>query len=81
MYWRVNYAKFNVLVRNKVCEHRERVRHKLTCLQLLVAAACDRFNKSAGEVLRATLKCAEPKTNNVTDVRSGALYHFFRGGI
>ncbi|KAH7107752.1 RNA polymerase III subunit RPC82-domain-containing protein [Auriculariales sp. MPI-PUGE-AT-0066] len=57
VYWRVNYAKFHVHLRNN----------------LLVAAAADRFNNAAGEVLKATLSVAEPKTNNVSDVRSDAL--------
>ncbi|KZV94041.1 hypothetical protein EXIGLDRAFT_739978 [Exidia glandulosa HHB12029] len=57
VYFRVNYAKFNVHIRNN----------------LVVAAASERYNDAAGAVVRATLKAAETKQVNVTEVRSDAV--------
>lgn len=47
--------------------------HSSVCshAQLIVAAAAERYNDAAGAVMRATLKAAEAKQVNVTEVRSG----------
>ncbi|OCH95603.1 hypothetical protein OBBRIDRAFT_883860 [Obba rivulosa] len=54
VYFRVNCDRFNVHIRNKLIE----------------TAAVERFNESAGLVLRAALKATEGKQKSVTDVRS-----------
>ncbi|KAH9030687.1 hypothetical protein EDB85DRAFT_2074259 [Lactarius pseudohatsudake] len=54
VYFRVNYAKFNTHIRNKLIE----------------AAARERFNDGAASVLKATLKATESKQKTITDIRS-----------
>ncbi|KAI0273832.1 hypothetical protein BC834DRAFT_855789 [Gloeopeniophorella convolvens] len=54
IYFRVNYDKFNVHVRNKLFE----------------AAARERFNDGAATVLRAALKATESKQKTIVDIRS-----------
>ncbi|KAI0831129.1 RNA polymerase III subunit RPC82-domain-containing protein [Trametes gibbosa] len=54
VYFRVNYERFNVHIRNELIEN----------------AAAERYNKCAGAVLRATLKSTEPKQRKLSDVRS-----------
>lgn len=56
VYFRVNYEKFNIHIRNKLIE----------------AAARERFNDSAALVVRAALKSTESKQKSVLDVRSDA---------
>ncbi|ETW85681.1 hypothetical protein HETIRDRAFT_308981, partial [Heterobasidion irregulare TC 32-1] len=55
VYFRVNYEKFNIHIRNKLIE----------------AAARERFNDSAALVVRAALKSTESKQKSVLDLRSG----------
>ncbi|KZT03499.1 uncharacterized protein LAESUDRAFT_744556 [Laetiporus sulphureus 93-53] len=54
VYFRVNYERFNVHIRNKLIEF----------------AATERFNPSAGLVIRAALKATEAKQVRLTDVRT-----------
>ncbi|KAI9446641.1 hypothetical protein H4582DRAFT_1907274 [Lactarius indigo] len=54
VYFRVNYAKFNTHIRNKLIE----------------AAARERFNDGAASVLKATLKATESNQKTITDIRS-----------
>ncbi|EMD38586.1 hypothetical protein CERSUDRAFT_153553 [Gelatoporia subvermispora B] len=54
VYFRVNCDRFNVHVRNDI----------------IVTAAVERFNESAGLVLRAALKATEGKQKSVSDIRS-----------
>jgi len=54
VYFRVNYEKFNVHMRNQLIEN----------------AATERFNESAGLVMRATLKATVAKQIRLTDVRT-----------
>ncbi|KAH9048495.1 hypothetical protein EDB84DRAFT_1456318 [Lactarius hengduanensis] len=54
VYFRVNYAKFNTHIRNKLIE----------------AAARERFNDGAASVLKATLKATESEQKTITDIRS-----------
>ncbi|KAH9001457.1 hypothetical protein EDB92DRAFT_1826755 [Lactarius akahatsu] len=54
VYFRVNYPKFNIHIRNKLIE----------------AAARERFNDGAASVLKATLKATESKQKTITDIRS-----------
>ncbi|OBZ75626.1 DNA-directed RNA polymerase III subunit RPC3 [Grifola frondosa] len=54
VYFRVNCERFNVHIRNQLIEN----------------AAVERFNASAGLVLRATLKATESKQLSLVDVRS-----------
>jgi len=54
VYFRVNYDRFNVLIRNKI----------------ISSAAGERFNDGAAQVMQALLKATEGKQKNVKDVRS-----------
>ncbi|KAF7983053.1 hypothetical protein HWV62_23943 [Athelia sp. TMB] len=54
VFFRVNYDKFNIHIRNKIIE----------------MAARERFNESAALVIRATLKATETKQLGVSDVKS-----------
>ncbi|KAH9951267.1 RNA polymerase III subunit RPC82-domain-containing protein [Amylocystis lapponica] len=54
VYFRVNYERFNIHIRNKLIEN----------------AAMERYNDSVGLVIRATLKATEAKQTSLTDVRS-----------
>ncbi|KAF8431810.1 hypothetical protein L210DRAFT_867070 [Boletus edulis BED1] len=54
VYFRVNFDKFNIHVRNKLIE----------------TAVEERFNRSAALVMCATLKATEPKQKSVSEIRS-----------
>ncbi|KIJ60612.1 hypothetical protein HYDPIDRAFT_177323 [Hydnomerulius pinastri MD-312] len=54
VYFRVNFDKFNIHIRNKLIE----------------VAVGERFNHSAAFVMRATLKATESKQKSISDVRS-----------
>ncbi|KAF8479230.1 RNA polymerase III subunit RPC82-domain-containing protein [Russula ochroleuca] len=54
IYFRVNYDKFNVHIRNKLIE----------------AAARERFNDGAAQVLRAALKATESDQKTLAEIRS-----------
>ncbi|KAH7910164.1 hypothetical protein BJ138DRAFT_1009376 [Hygrophoropsis aurantiaca] len=54
VYFRVNFQKFNIHIRNKLIE----------------IAVGERFNESATEVIRATLKATEAKQKSLADIRS-----------
>ncbi|EPT00131.1 hypothetical protein FOMPIDRAFT_1030603 [Fomitopsis schrenkii] len=54
VYFRVNAEKFNIHIRNKLIE----------------TAATERFNESAGQVIRATLKATEAKQRRLADIRT-----------
>ncbi|KAG8724127.1 RNA polymerase III subunit C82 [Ceratobasidium sp. 395] len=54
VYLKVNYAKFNVHVRN----------------QLIESAARDRFNDEAAAVLKGIIKSCEPKMTHLDEIRS-----------
>ncbi|KAJ7286042.1 hypothetical protein C8J57DRAFT_1286564 [Mycena rebaudengoi] len=54
VYFRVNYAKFNIHIRNTLIEK----------------AAKERFNDSAALVIRATLKVTEPKQKDLSDAKT-----------
>ncbi|THH15597.1 hypothetical protein EW146_g4910 [Bondarzewia mesenterica] len=56
VYFRVNYEKFNIHIRNKLIE----------------TAARERYNDGAAFVIRAALKSTEGKQKSVTDIRSDA---------
>ncbi|KAJ8589730.1 hypothetical protein M405DRAFT_873883 [Rhizopogon salebrosus TDB-379] len=54
VYFRLNFDKFNIYIRNKLIE----------------MAAGERFNRSAALVMRAALKSTEAKQKSVSDTRS-----------
>ncbi|KAH9946259.1 uncharacterized protein BXZ73DRAFT_86425 [Epithele typhae] len=54
VYFRVNCERFNVHIRNRLFE----------------STATERYNQSAGLVLRATLKATESKQRKLSDIRS-----------
>ncbi|KZP23704.1 hypothetical protein FIBSPDRAFT_815444 [Athelia psychrophila] len=54
VFFRINYDKFNIHIRNKIIE----------------TAARERFNESAALVMRATLKATEAKQIGVSDIKS-----------
>ncbi|KAI0057100.1 hypothetical protein BV25DRAFT_1457417 [Artomyces pyxidatus] len=54
VYFRINYDKYNVHIRNKLIE----------------SAARERFNDGAALVIRATLKATESKQKTIEDIRS-----------
>ncbi|KAG2076032.1 hypothetical protein BDR04DRAFT_1090858 [Suillus decipiens] len=54
VYFRVNFDKFNIYIRNKLIE----------------MAAGERFNRSAAVVMRATLQTTETRQKSVSDARS-----------
>ncbi|KAN0075493.1 RNA polymerase III subunit RPC82 domain containing protein [Tylopilus felleus] len=54
VYFRVNFDKFNIHIRNKLIE----------------TAIEERFNHSTALVMRATLKATEPKQKSVSEIRS-----------
>ncbi|KAG8936233.1 RNA polymerase III subunit C82 [Tulasnella sp. 418] len=53
-YFKVNYAKFNIYLRN----------------QIIAQAVERKYNVQAAEILRAILKCTEQKQHNLLDIRS-----------
>ena len=71
VYFRVNYAKFNTHIRNKVRALCPLLAVTEPPRQLIEAAARERFNEGAASVLKATLKATESKQKTLTDVRSG----------
>lgn len=74
VFFRVNFLKFNVHIRNSV-----RISLKVTSgissylhvLQLIEDVVREKFNDSAATVMRAVLKATEGKQASVSDVRSG----------
>jgi DNA-directed RNA polymerase III subunit RPC3 len=75
VYFRVNFDKFNIHIRNKVrlysmCDLRWVSNHLV--VQLIETAARERFNDSVALVIRAILKATEAKQISVSDIRSGA---------
>lgn len=71
VYFRVNFDKFNVHIRNSVSFISSKTILYLNYVQLIVEAAKERFNSGAAVVVQAALKLTESTQKNVAEVRSG----------
>jgi hypothetical protein len=73
IYFRVNYDRFNIHIRNKVSVHYCPFAMTEHPRQLIEAAARERFNDGAAEVLRAALKATESDQKTLFEIRSGTF--------
>lgn len=73
VYFRVNYDKFNVHIRNKVGVSYFSLAVTEHLRQLIEAAARERFNDGTAQVLRAALKATESDQKTLAEIRSGTF--------
>ena len=71
VYFRVNYEKFGIHMRNSVCFVIPFIYQLSSRHQVIVAAVKDRFNSGASIVMKAALKATEPTQLSVLEPRSG----------
>ncbi len=76
VYFRVNYEKFNTHIRNKVGVHYLHFAVTEHYRQLIEAAARERFNDGAAQVLRAALKATESDQKTLAEIRSGTFLSY-----
>ena len=77
VYFRVNYDRFNIHIRNKVGVHYFPFAVTEHPWQLIEAAARERFNDGAAQVVRAALKATEGDQKTLAEIRSG-IFLFYR---